>query len=214
MFTASGSVYFQDTEISHLALHQINRLGVARTFQHVMVFPDLTLVENVMIGRQARTKAGVFASVLRTPGERRERAASRARAIELLDDVGLADKADELAGSLPYGEQRQLDIARALATDPQIILLDEPAGGLNLQERLALKALVRKLHGKGYTVVLIEHDIRLVMELCSHIVVLNYGTKIVDDTPDAVQQDKQVIAAYLGEGAKKKVHRGIAWSRA
>src|SRR5690606_26589373 len=176
------SVHFNGSEISRLKLHQINRLGVARTFQNIMVLPDLTLAENVMIGRQDRTHASVMASILRTPRERAERRATRERALELLSYVGLESKADELASNLPYGEQRQLDIARALATDPKMLLLDEPAAGLNLQERVALRDLILKLHGLGYTVVLIEHDIKLVMGLCEHIVVLEYGHKIADGT--------------------------------
>jgi branched-chain amino acid transport system ATP-binding protein len=194
----SGQVFFKSDEISKLKLHQINRLGVARTFQNVMVFPELTLVENVMIGRQSRTKAGTLASIFRTPGERKERREAERRSIELLSYVGLDAKKDELAKNLPYGEQRQLDIARALATDPEILLLDEPAAGLNLQERVTLKALIRKLNGMGYTIVLIEHDIKLVMGLCSQIVVLEYGNKFADGSPQAVHNDARVIAAYLG----------------
>jgi branched-chain amino acid transport system ATP-binding protein len=198
----SGKVLFKDAEISRLQLHQINRLGVARTFQNVMVFPELTLVENVMIGRQSRTKAGTLSSIFRTPAERRERKEAERRSIELLSYVGLEAKKDELAKNLPYGEQRQLDIARALATDPEILLLDEPAAGLNLQERVTLKSLIRKLNDMGYTIVLIEHDIKLVMGLCSQIVVLEYGHKIADGSPQLVQNDARVIAAYLGTGGE------------
>lgn len=198
----SGSVSFDGRSISTLKLDQINRLGVARTFQNIMVFPELSLVENVMIGRQSRTRSNVIQSIFRTKHERQERQAARERAMELLSYVGLDAKADELAANMPYGEQRQLDIARALATDPKILLLDEPAAGLNQQERLSLRKLILTLHEFGYTVVLIEHDIKLVMGLCSHIVVLEYGNKIAEGSPEAIQTDERVIAAYLGSGLK------------
>lgn len=198
----SGQVLYQGKPLSGLKLSQVNKLGIARTFQNVMVFPDLTLVENVLIGRQSRTKANVFQSILRTSFEKKERREAIERAIELLGYVDLQDKANQLARNLPYGEQRKLDIARALATDPKLLLLDEPAAGLNLQERISLRQLIQKLSNMGYTIILIEHDIKLVMGLCQKIIVLNYGEKIAEGDRYSVQNNPVVIEAYLGKVAE------------
>lgn len=198
----SGQVLYQGKPLSGLKFSQVNKLGIARTFQNVMVFPDLTLVENVLIGRQSRTKANVFQSILRTSFEKKERREAIERAIELLGYVDLQDKANQLARNLPYGEQRKLDIARALATDPKLLLLDEPAAGLNLQERISLRQLIQKLSNMGYTIILIEHDIKLVMGLCQKIIVLNYGEKIAEGDRYSVQNNPVVIEAYLGKVAE------------
>lgn len=200
---SAGSVTFQGQPINTLRMDQISRLGIVRTFQNLMIFPELTALENVIIGRQCRGRAGIISSILRNRSERKERQETVERATELLGYVGLEDKADELAKNLPYGQQRQLDIARALATDPQVILLDEPAAGLNSQERLGLRALVKKLCTFGYTVMLIEHDVKLVMDLCPQIIVLEFGHLIAAGTPEEIQKNDKVISAYLGSGGHK-----------
>jgi branched-chain amino acid transport system ATP-binding protein len=178
--------------------HVVNHLGVARTFQNIRLFPALTALENVKVGVETRQKSGPIAAMLGLPWQRREERESTEAAYALLDRVGLAGRANELAGSLAYGEQRRLEIARALATGPGVILLDEPAAGTNPVEKRELAALIQQINTEGVSVLLIEHDMKLVMSVADRIVVLNFGKQIAEGTPEQIQRDPAVVAAYLG----------------
>jgi branched-chain amino acid transport system ATP-binding protein len=178
--------------------HVVNHLGVARTFQNIRLFPALTALENVKVGFETRQKAGPVSAMLGLPWQRREERESTQAAYALLDRVGLAARANELAGSLAYGEQRRLEIARALATGPGVILLDEPAAGTNPVEKRELAALIEQINDEGVSVLLIEHDMKLVMSVAHRIVVLNFGKRIAEGSPQQIQRDPAVVAAYLG----------------
>src|SRR6476661_7138857 len=185
--------------------HIVNHLGVARTFQNIRLFPALTALENVKVGVETRQKSGPVSAMLGMPWQRREERESTAAAYKLLDRVGLANRANELAGSLPYGEQRRLEIARALGTNPGVILLDEPAAGTNPAEKQELAALIKQINREGVGVLLIEHDMKLVMSVADRIVVLNFGSRIAEGTPEQIQRDPAVVAAYLGTSEEEAV---------
>ncbi|MBI4799376.1 MAG: ABC transporter ATP-binding protein [Desulfarculus sp.] len=196
-----GAVSFQGQAVLGLKSHQINRLGMGRTFQNIRLFGELSVLSNVLVGFHGRLEASFLSAIFRLPAYRREERRVLARAAELLELVGLQDLARERAGSLAYGQQRLLEIARALATGPSLLLLDEPAAGMNPQETANLAGLVRRLRDDmGLTVLLIEHDMRFVMSLCEHITVLDYGKVIARGTPEEVRGDPAVIQAYLGAG--------------
>ncbi|MGI8760515.1 MAG: ABC transporter ATP-binding protein [Jatrophihabitantaceae bacterium] len=182
--------------------HVVNHLGIARTFQNIRLFPALTALENVKIGIETRQKAGPLAAMLGMPWQRKEERESTKAALALLADVGLAIRANELAGSLAYGEQRRLEIARALGTNPGVLLLDEPAAGTNPAEKRDLAELISRINvDRGISVLLIEHDMKLVMSIAHRIVVLNFGEKIAEGSPVEIQRDPVVVAAYLGTSA-------------
>lgn len=197
-----GSIAFNENNIQNKKVHELVHLGIARTFQNVELFESMTVLENILVGQYTRTQCGIWGSIVRPPWVRREESLAYQKALTLLNFIGLHDYAHRKSGDLPFGWQRLLELARSLASDPKLLLLDEPAAGLNMVETMQLGDLIRKIRDQGITILLVEHDMSLTMDISDNIVVLDQGKKIAEGAPRSIQNNETVMKAYLGTTKK------------